>query len=106
LINDTFPYFKKLDLNAMASWFSVMPHVDITPHLSRIIVPVCLIAGDRDPIVPPKESNMMAEKITNARLIAIKGAGHLPIFEKPMEYQKAIDGWLTEFQSLVHWELP
>lgn len=90
------PYFRKLDMDAMVSYFSVMPYTDITPCLSEITVPTCLITGDKDPIVHPKQSSTVAEKAPNTKLSVIKGAGHLPFFENPMEYKGAIVKWLTE----------
>lgn len=99
VVNSTFPYIRKLDLESMVNYFTAMPHIDITPHLSKITVPTCLIVGDRDPTVSPKQSFTIAEKITNSNLVVIKNSGHLPFFEKPIEYKKAIDTWLAEYQS-------
>jgi pimeloyl-ACP methyl ester carboxylesterase len=59
-----------------------------------------VIVGDRDPTVPARQSLMIAEKVANSNLTVIKGSGHLPFFEKPMEYEKAVGTWLAEFQSL------
>jgi pimeloyl-ACP methyl ester carboxylesterase len=98
VVNSTFPYIRKLDLESMVNYFTVMPQIDITPYLSKITVPTCLIVGDRDPTVPPKQSATIAEKITNSDLNVIKGSGHLPFFEKPIEYKRALDSWLAEFQ--------
>lgn len=99
VIKNTFPYLQKLDLDAMVSYFAVMPHTDITSCLSKITVPVFVIAGDEDPIVPPKQSVMIAGKVPGAKLAIIKGSGHLPFFERPTEYERAIGAWLTEFQA-------
>jgi pimeloyl-ACP methyl ester carboxylesterase len=100
VVNNTFPYIKNLNLDSMVSYFTAMPQTDITPHLSKIVAPTCLIAGDKDPAVPPMQSSIIAEKIINSNLIAIKSSGHLPFFEKPIEYKRAVDTWLAEFQSL------
>lgn len=100
VVNSSFPSLQKLDLDALADYFTVMPHTDITPCLSQITAPTCLIVGDKDPIVPPEQSTIAADKVTNARRFIIKGAGHLPFFERSMEYERAIATWLTEFCSL------
>ncbi len=99
VVTSTFPYVQNLDLDSMVSYFTIMPQIDITSHLSNIDIPTCLIVGDKDPIVPAGQSFIIAEKIINSNLIVIKDAGHLPFFEKPIEYTKAIDSWLAEFQS-------
>jgi pimeloyl-ACP methyl ester carboxylesterase len=92
------PHFRKLDMDALVSYFAMMPETNITPDLSKISVPTCLIVGDKDPIVPPQQSATIARKVTSAKLAVIKGSGHLPFFERPVEYKKAIETWLTEFQ--------
>ncbi|HEX2993314.1 MAG TPA: alpha/beta hydrolase [Anaerolineales bacterium] len=93
------PYFRELDMDTMVSYFTVMPRTDVTLHISKIIAPTCLIAGDQDPIVPPAQSSQIAEKVSNAKLVLLKGAGHLPFFERSTEYNKALEAWLTEFQQ-------
>jgi pimeloyl-ACP methyl ester carboxylesterase len=98
--NAMLPHFTKLDMEAMVSYFTVMPDTDITACLSEINVPIGLIAGDKDPIVPPKQSMIIAGKVTTAELVVLKGSGHLPFFERPVEYKKAIETWLTRFRSL------
>jgi len=100
VLNSTFPYIQKLDLESMVSYFTIMPQMDITPYLSKIDVPTCVIVGDKDPIVSSRQSITIAEKITNSNLAVIKGSGHLPFFEKPTEYKRAVDSWLAEFQSV------
>jgi pimeloyl-ACP methyl ester carboxylesterase len=95
----TLPYFRRLNLEAMVSYFRIMPHTDITSALSSITVPICLITGDKDPIVSPEQSVTIAEKVTHAKLVILKGAGHLPFFERPEEYKRAIDSALGDFQA-------
>lgn len=99
-VDNTFPYVQNLDLESMVSFFAIMPQINITPDLSRIDVPTCVIVGNKDPIVPSRQSLIIAEKIANSNLTVIKGSGHLPFFEKPIEYKRAVDTWLAEFQSL------
>jgi pimeloyl-ACP methyl ester carboxylesterase len=84
----------------MVSYFTAMPQTDITSHLSKIVAPTCVITGDKDPIVPPMQSSIIAKKIVNSNLVTIKGSGHLPFFEKPIEYKRAVNAWLAEFRSL------
>jgi pimeloyl-ACP methyl ester carboxylesterase len=100
VVDSTFPYVQKLDLESMVSYFTVMPQIDITTDLSKIDVPTSVIVGDRDPIVPARQSLMIAEKVANSNLTVIKGSGHLPFFEKPIEYKRAVDTWLAGFQSV------
>jgi pimeloyl-ACP methyl ester carboxylesterase len=92
------PYFRKLEMDAMVRYFTVMPDTDITACLSEINVPTGLIAGNKDPIVSPRQSMTIAEKVRGAELTILEGSGHLPFFERPIEYKKAVVKWLAEFQ--------
>jgi pimeloyl-ACP methyl ester carboxylesterase len=98
-IERTFPSFQRLDLDAMIRYFKDMPQVDITPQLAGIRAKTLLLTGDRDPIVPPEQSNRASNLIPNAKLAVIKGAGHLPFIERPLEYNQALSRWLAETNS-------
>jgi pimeloyl-ACP methyl ester carboxylesterase len=86
--------FRRLDLDAMIQYFSVMPEIDISPILPRIATPTLVMAGDRDPIVPPAQARLIAEKIPGAELAMIAGAGHMLFAERPAEYRRVLGEWL------------
>jgi len=86
--------YQHLDLDAMVQYFTVMPDIDITSLLSQIQAPTLVIAGDRDPAVPPDELRKIAPLVPNAELAIIQGAGHLSFLERPVEYQAALSAWL------------
>ena len=88
--------YQNLDLDAMVQYFSVMPEIDITSLLPQIQAPTLAIAGDRDPTVPPDESRKIASLVPNAELALIPGAGHVPFWERPKEYQTALFTWLEK----------
>ncbi len=46
-------------------------------------VPVAVIAGERDRLVPPEQSEELAEQIPGAELVRVPGAGHAVILERP-----------------------
>jgi pimeloyl-ACP methyl ester carboxylesterase len=54
-----------------------------SPWLSQITVPVVVIAGKEDQIVPVNESIEMAKKLPNVHLELLQHAGHLPMMEDP-----------------------
>lgn len=94
-IERTYPHFRHLDLDAMVAYFKSMPQVDISARLPRINVPTLLVAGDRDPIVPPQQSRQIAGCVRGAELAVIPGAGHLPFIERPNIYHERISQWLA-----------
>jgi pimeloyl-ACP methyl ester carboxylesterase len=64
--------------------------------LSQIQAPTLVVAGDRDPSVPPSESRMIASLVPEAELAMIPGAGHLSFLEHPQEYRAALSAWLKK----------
>ena len=64
-----------------------------TPTAS-LSLPTLAIAGANDGTTPPDLVRETADLIRGARFEIIRGAGHLPMVEKPVEYAALIAGFL------------
>lgn len=62
--------------------------------LSRIAVPVLILAGEEDPLSTIERNRSIAEAIPHAELVIVAGAGHFPMLEKPAEVTAAMKAWL------------
>ena len=69
---------------------------DSTPLLPEIDVPVLVVTGEEDALIPPTEGVALAGALPNARLVRIAGAGHLPPLERPDELNAALLAFLDE----------
>jgi pimeloyl-ACP methyl ester carboxylesterase len=69
---------------------------DLAPGLADIAVPVTVVIGGADRIVPASTGQRIAAAIPGARLIRIEGAGHLLSHERPEAVADAIAGAATE----------
>ena len=69
----------------------IASRADANPWLPGIHVPVTVIAGREDQLIPVKESIEMAEKIPNAKLVLVAHAGHLVMMEEPSIIAKALN---------------
>lgn len=58
-------------------------------------MPVLVIAGAEDALVPLKSSQAMASKLVNSKLVAISGCGHLPHEECPKALLAAISPFIS-----------
>ncbi len=76
---------------------SQMP--DLTSHLAEFKLPVLVITGDDDRIVPTIESTRLAAELPNARLDVIANAGHVPHEERPAVFMDAVQNFVA---SLAH----
>jgi pimeloyl-ACP methyl ester carboxylesterase len=60
-------------------------------------MPILVITGDDDRIVPTEQSLRLADELPNAMLSVIPQSGHLPHEESPIEFMQAV----TEFLSTL-----
>ena len=97
-VQRNFPSYYQLDLDAILPYFRHMPRIDITSQLPAIQAPALIIAGNRDPIVPPAQSYLIAKHISRASLVMLPGAGHLPFLERPLDYHRQVSDWLVQSQ--------
>jgi pimeloyl-ACP methyl ester carboxylesterase len=68
---------------------------DLGPRLHEIAVPVMVITGDDDRIVPPDHSADLVDHLSDARLVVTPHCGHLPHEERPDEFVDALADFLS-----------
>jgi poly(3-hydroxyalkanoate) depolymerase len=84
-------------LYAISGWSS-------TPWLCRLAMPTLVLTGDDDPIVRTLNGRILATLIRNARLVVIKGGGHLFLLDQTVLAADLVDGFLTEHGPLASGE--
>ncbi|KAL2463092.1 alpha/beta-hydrolase superfamily protein [Forsythia ovata] len=77
----------------------------LTPKNAELLLkaveklPILVIAGAEDVLVPLKSVQSMASKLVNSRLVAISGCGHLPHEECPKALLAAISPFISRLFS-------
>jgi pimeloyl-ACP methyl ester carboxylesterase len=61
---------------------------------ARIAAPTLLIAGERDPLAPPRSMQRMRDAIAGSQLVVLPGAGHLAHLENPASFNAAVCAFL------------
>ena len=69
---------------------------DVTAELAAVTAPTLLVWGARDGVVPIEEASIWLERMPDARLIVIPGAGHVPMVDSPFELAEAIRPFLEK----------
>jgi pimeloyl-ACP methyl ester carboxylesterase len=69
-------------------------------RLSEVRVPVLVITGDDDRIVPTAQSIRLAGELPQARLVILPECGHVPQEECPEAFLEALDAFLEGKASL------
>jgi len=81
---------------AIAVAFARLLRDDARPLLRRLSIPVLLLWGERDPLVPLVYAEQMRAMIPNSRLQVIRHAGHIPMWENPEAFNAALLEFLRE----------
>lgn len=63
---------------------------DVREDLRSIDAPTLLIWGENDPLVPPSVGDLLRREIADSRLLVLKDAGHVPMFDRPREFNAAL----------------
>ena len=69
--------------------------LDLEERLDTLSVPVLVITGERDRIVPTRNSERLAAELPGAELVVIPDCGHVPHEECPEGFLQATTGFLS-----------
>ena len=67
---------------------------DLRPKLALIRTPTLVIWGERDALVPLAFAQQLAQYLHYEELVVIKGAGHVPMWDRPQEFNRALMAFL------------
>ena len=68
-------------------------------RLGELSLPVLVITGDDDRIVPTEQSLRLAQEIPEAELAVIPDSGHLPHEEQPDLFMDAVAKFITKIDQ-------
>jgi len=66
----------------------------VASRLDEVDVPVLVVAGAADEIVPPEEAQRLANELPAATLALMEGCGHVPHEECPAQFSQLLIDWL------------
>jgi len=70
--------------------------VDSTPLLSSLHIPVVIVHGDADQLIPIDRAREVKTALPNAYLVEINGAGHMPMMEAKEKTAEALKHFAYE----------
>jgi pimeloyl-ACP methyl ester carboxylesterase len=63
---------------------------DLKARLPSIVAPTLVIWGEHDALCPPAIGERIVERVPDARLAVIPGAGHNPMWEQPERFHEVV----------------
>jgi pimeloyl-ACP methyl ester carboxylesterase len=84
-----------------ALWYFTLASEDagLTDRLKEFSLPILVITGEDDRIVPTANSIRLAGELPNAQLTVIQEAGHVPHEEQPGAFLQAVIEFLTSLRE-------
>jgi pimeloyl-ACP methyl ester carboxylesterase len=76
-------------------WNQLARHLDFRDRLCEVRVPALVVAGRRDPQMPPACAEELARGIPAARLVVCEHSGHYPFLEEPTIFWAAAGAFLA-----------
>lgn len=75
------------------------PPLDLDQHLVELTMPVIVVAGDDDRIIPTAQSIQASKDIPGSQLAILPGCGHVPHEECPAAFMEAVAGFLENLKT-------
>lgn len=96
MIENIRPNIRQQDPAALFPLFSGIGSLEIANQLHRITMPCYIFAGTDDPVVPAKQSLVLAGNIQHAKIVVFRDVGHMPFMEDTAAYVAALEQALAD----------
>lgn len=100
--DDLFNYQKPLSIDRwdVGLWEFTKANAknNLADHVAEIKIPVLVISGINDRIIPVDQSRQLATELQNATLVVIPECGHVPQEECPLEFMNAVDDFIKNWK--------
>lgn len=73
---------------------SLSTPIKVSERLAEVKVPVLLVSGDTDALVPVEDTKRVAEALPDATFVMLPGCGHVPQEECPDDFKQVVGSWL------------
>lgn len=77
---------------------SACDRFDMMDDLGRVAQATLIVVGEEDRLTPPKYATYLRDRLSDARLVVVPGAGHYVALEAPDAVAGAIRSWLDEHE--------
>lgn len=83
------------NVEALAASLKLLRDTDLRQSLSEVEAPALLIHGDEDRLTPAAASEYLAQELSSAEMLLVKGAGHAPFISHT-------DSVAASIRSFIH----
>ncbi len=96
LCRDVHRWYHLHSLHNLAVFLDMLGTCDIRPllHATMPQIPVLVVVGERDPVLPPRQSFWLAANLPHAEMRLFEHTGHIPHIEAPRAFEQTVKAWL------------
>ena len=91
IVEQTLLMLRDVDQESYALGCEALANYDITERLGEIDVPVMVVAGELDPVVPYQSALEYSQKLEDGSIIEVLGVAHQAVLESPEVLAKHIN---------------
>jgi pimeloyl-ACP methyl ester carboxylesterase len=84
----------QVEASVLFAFLAALREGSLADRLSEIVQPTLILAGERDPLVRPRQARDLAQEIPHAQLCLLRGAYHCPMDEQPAAFHRALIDFL------------
>lgn len=67
---------------------------DAQQDIKLVTAPTLLVWGENDTLVPPAVGHILRQQMPQSRLLILKRAGHVSMYDRPLEFNSAVEAFL------------
>ncbi|CAH0999413.1 2-succinyl-6-hydroxy-2, 4-cyclohexadiene-1-carboxylate synthase [Neolewinella maritima] len=90
-----FPDVRQHPIGGQQALFRYLLDMNLMDEIDDIRTPVCVIAGDRDPIIPYAHQREYAARLQAGHFVRLPGVGHVAFAEAPEVFHRTVVNWLA-----------
>jgi pimeloyl-ACP methyl ester carboxylesterase len=81
-------------IDALLKWGRCQPGQEQEPKFTTLLAsikgPTLVVTSDNDHLIPRERSELIAARISGAKLVVMPGAGHIPFMEQPEQVTRIV----------------
>ncbi|WP_069657843.1 alpha/beta fold hydrolase [Arcticibacter eurypsychrophilus] len=85
------------DFTICSAQLALASRTDSTSFLCQVEIPVLVMRGAEDVLMPREQAEMLHHQLNNSRIVNIANAGHLPNVENPTAFNVEMMDFLSQF---------
>lgn len=83
-------------ISGLVKKFRIKPEILILDDLGGLKLPVLIVMGDQDPLIPVSKVKAALGESVKSNLVVFSGTGHVPSLEKPKEFDSLAVNFLAK----------